>query len=133
MFTSLVFAQDSLSTLMNESQKTIIRLKEAEFWIDGAVIITNASEHDMQLYGVHKDSHMEIGSVSKSFTGILLAWLVKTNIHVHLTDPVSLYVFELQGSFAGTITLEQLATQKSGLPASFSLTLRGPVRANFFT
>ena len=81
----------------------------------------------MRLYGIDKNSHLEIGSVSKSFTGILLAWLVNTRRDVHLTDPVARHIPELEGSFAGSRTLEQLATQKSGLAATFPFIEKSPL------
>lgn len=60
-------------------------------------------------------SIFEIGSITKVFTGIILADLVRKKL-VNIDDPVSKYVPELQGYPAGSITLKQLATHTSGLP-----------------
>lgn len=60
-------------------------------------------------------SIFEIGSITKVFTGIVLADLVRKKL-VAPDDPVSKYVPELQGYPAGSITLKQLATHTSGMP-----------------
>jgi CubicO group peptidase (beta-lactamase class C family) len=63
--------------------------------------------------GVNGDTVFEIGSVTKIFTGMLLADMVEKK-EVALSDPISKY---LPASVkAPPITLEQLATHTSGLP-----------------
>ena len=65
-----------------------------------------------------RDSVYEIGSVSKAFTGILLADRVKAGV-VRLDDPVQKYLPEgvqLAKQGAQEITLRHLATHTSGLP-----------------
>ena len=57
----------------------------------------------------------EIGSISKVFTGIVLASLV-TQGEVKLTDPVSSILPQLKNYPAGKIKLVQLSTHMSGLP-----------------
>jgi D-alanyl-D-alanine-carboxypeptidase/D-alanyl-D-alanine-endopeptidase len=64
------------------------------------------------------DTVYEIGSVSKAFTGVLLAEMVQRGI-VKLDDPVQKYLpAEVKMPVAGgkPITLEHLATHTSGLP-----------------
>jgi D-alanyl-D-alanine-carboxypeptidase/D-alanyl-D-alanine-endopeptidase len=64
------------------------------------------------------DTVYEIGSVSKAFTGVLLADMVERGI-VKLDDPVQKYLPEgVKMPVAGgkPITLEHLATHTSGLP-----------------
>jgi len=58
----------------------------------------------------------EIGSITKLFTGLLLADAVDHGV-VRLRDTVDMYLPPLVGSAAGTVTLEELATHRSGLPA----------------
>jgi len=68
--------------------------------------------------GVDGDSVFEIGSVTKAFTGILLAEMVERG-EVSLDDPVAKFLPEsvVMPSRPGKpITLGSLATQSSGLP-----------------
>ena len=60
----------------------------------------------------------EIGSISKVFTGIVLAEMIRT-ARVEIDDPISKYLPPGKipdGSVVGKITLRQLATHSSGLP-----------------
>jgi D-alanyl-D-alanine-carboxypeptidase/D-alanyl-D-alanine-endopeptidase len=61
------------------------------------------------------DTRFEIGSITKALTGELLAALAAGGT-LRLDDPVSRHVSELDGTPAGRLTLEQLATHTSGLP-----------------
>jgi len=58
----------------------------------------------------------EIGSITKLFTGLLLADAVDHGV-VRLHDTVETYLPPLVGTPAGEATLEELATHTSGLPA----------------
>ncbi|HEX8508844.1 MAG TPA: serine hydrolase domain-containing protein [Propionibacteriaceae bacterium] len=58
----------------------------------------------------------ELGSVTKTMTGMLLADAVRRG-EMQLDAPVSDYLPELVGTPAGAATLDQLATHHSGLPA----------------
>ena len=58
----------------------------------------------------------ELGSITKTMTGMLLADAVRRGEMRH-DAPVSTYLPELVGTPAGTATLDQLATHHSGLPA----------------
>ena len=58
----------------------------------------------------------EIGSITKLFTGLMLADSVNRG-EVGLQDTLDMYLPTLTGSPAGGVTLEQLATHRSGLPA----------------
>lgn len=60
------------------------------------------------------DTIFEIGSITKSFTGILFAQLVLENA-VSTTDTVEKFAPELSGTFVGQIQLAELATHTSGL------------------
>ena len=62
-----------------------------------------------------QDTLFEIGSISKVFTGLLLAHLVLEN-KASLADPVSKFFPELKGLPTGPITLMELSTHTSGLP-----------------
>ncbi|MEZ4742826.1 MAG: serine hydrolase [Bdellovibrionota bacterium] len=63
----------------------------------------------------NENTIFEIGSISKVFTGILLADLVLDGT-VSLTDPISQYLPELESKPTGSITLVELSTHTSGLP-----------------
>lgn len=58
----------------------------------------------------------ELGSITKTFTGLLLADGVQRG-ELRLDAPVSTYLPELAGTPAGAATLTQLATHTSGLPS----------------
>ncbi len=57
----------------------------------------------------------EIGSISKVFTGILLAYL-SIDQQVNLNDSLSKFLPELEHVSTGSITLLELSTHTSGLP-----------------
>ena len=61
------------------------------------------------------DTPFELGSITKVFTGHLLADAVARG-EMRLDDPLSRHLPELAGSPAGGVTLQQLATHTSGLP-----------------
>ena len=69
----------------------------------------------------------ELGSITKTFTGLLLADAVERG-EMAVEDPLSKYLTELAGSPAGDVTLFELATHSSGLPA-LAPTGSGPVLA----
>jgi len=62
--------------------------------------------------GVDPDSVFQVGSVTKAFTGLLLADSVARG-EVELADPATNY---LPGASPGRVTLVELATHTSGLP-----------------
>lgn len=62
--------------------------------------------------GVDPDSVFQIGSVTKAFTGLLLADSVARG-EVEFSDPATDY---LLGASPGRVTLVELATHTSGLP-----------------
>ena len=57
----------------------------------------------------------ELGSITKTWTGMLLADAVKRG-EMKLDAPLATHLPELKGTPAGAATLEQLATHTSGLP-----------------
>lgn len=75
----------------------------------------------------------ELGSVTKTWTGMLLADAVKRG-EMTLDAPISTYLPELAGTPAGTVTPQQLATHTSGLPrlpqASVGGNLLGALRGS---
>lgn len=82
---------------------------------------------------IDADTIFEIGSISKTFTGILLAQMVERG-DVKLTDTVRMYApkdVTLPLGGAGDITLLQLATHTSGLPRlPMSMTMIGTMLAS---
>ena len=59
---------------------------------------------------------MEIGSITKTFTGHLLADAIARG-EVKASDPLSTHLPELAGTPAGEATLEEVASHRSGLPS----------------
>lgn len=70
----------------------------------------------------------EAGSITKTFTGMLLADAVERG-ELKLDDPVSTYLPELADTPAGQSTLRQLATHTSGLPSIPPMGLATTMRA----
>ena len=58
---------------------------------------------------------MEIGSITKTFTGQLLADAIARG-EVKASDPLSTHLPELAGTPAGEATLEEVASHRSGIP-----------------
>ncbi len=58
----------------------------------------------------------ELGSITKLFTGLMLADAVD-RAEVKLEDTLDMYLPALSGTLTGGVTLEELATHRSGLPA----------------
>jgi CubicO group peptidase (beta-lactamase class C family) len=69
----------------------------------------------------------ELGSITKTFTGLLLADAVQRG-EMAVEDPLSKHLTELAGSPAGNVTLFELATHSSGVPG-LAPTGSGPVLA----
>jgi len=65
---------------------------------------------------IDEHSRFELGSITKTFNGLLLADAVGRG-EVALSDPVAKYLPELAGTPAGSVTLEELASHQSGLPS----------------
>ena len=57
----------------------------------------------------------ELGSITKTFTGLLLADAVQRG-EMAVEDPLSTHLTELAGTPAGDVTLFELATHSAGLP-----------------
>lgn len=65
---------------------------------------------------VDENTRFEPGSIAKTFSGLLLADAVERG-EVTLTDPLERHLPELAGTPAGGVTLEELASHRSGLPS----------------
>jgi CubicO group peptidase (beta-lactamase class C family) len=63
--------------------------------------------------GATSDTPMEIGSITKAMTGLLIADAIHRG-EVTLSAQVSTYLPELQGSRAGTVTMQELVTHQAG-------------------
>lgn len=68
------------------------------------------------------DTPFELGSVTKTFTGLLLADAVDRG-EVRLEDGVGKHLPELAGTVTGEATLEDLATHRAGLPSIANMTM----------
>jgi serine-type D-Ala-D-Ala carboxypeptidase/endopeptidase len=96
---------------------------------NAAIIIALVDPNGTQFYGygkmsaanqttVNKNTIFDIGSITKTFTTLLLADMVKQGI-VNLTDPIEKYLpasVKVPQFNGHKITLEDLATHTSGLP-----------------
>jgi CubicO group peptidase (beta-lactamase class C family) len=85
---------------------------------DGSVRTLNAGSAGMGKGAVDAGTVFEIGSISKVFTGILLADMARRG-EVSLDDPVEMYLPEgvtVPTRNGAQITLLHLATHRSGLP-----------------
>lgn len=68
------------------------------------------------------DAVYELASISKVFTGILLARTVQERPEISLDSAVENHLPELRGSDVGAATLRELATHRSGLPLTLCTT-----------
>ena len=64
---------------------------------------------------IDQHTRFEFGSITKTFTGLLLADAVERG-EVRLDDPLEKHLPELAGKPAGGALLEELASHRSGLP-----------------
>ncbi len=67
-------------------------------------------------------SRFEVGSIAKTFDGLLLADAAQRG-EVLLEDPLASHLTETAGSEVGTVTLAELATHRGGLPMATRLDL----------
>ncbi len=85
--------------------------------------------------GATDTTPMEVGSVTKAMTGLVIADAVRRG-EVRMDVPVSQYLPELAGSAAGTVTLHELVTHTAGYADFGRSTLRrgawsAPLGRNF--
>jgi CubicO group peptidase (beta-lactamase class C family) len=119
-------AAPSLSAIQSQTDAVVSELTKAELWIGGVAAIQSGSNAKVSYYGTKstgdasapdQNSLFEIGSISKSFTGILAAEMILNHPGLSFDDPVSKFVPELLGTFAGSTTLRQLGVHTSGIPS----------------
>lgn len=79
-----------------------------------AVAVVDRAGFRTAFIGADEDTAFEIGSITKTFTGLLLAEAVERG-EVDLDDAVGEYL-DLGRSPAASATFEELATHRSGLP-----------------
>jgi CubicO group peptidase (beta-lactamase class C family) len=122
---SAQFASASVGDWKVLTSDAVSNLQAAQLWVGGAVGMINGAANDLTSYGSRSltdktvpkpQSKYEIGSLSKTFVGVLLAELVTENPKLSLDEPISKYVPAFSDHFVGTVTLRQLATHTSGLP-----------------
>jgi CubicO group peptidase (beta-lactamase class C family) len=87
--------------------------------------------------GADQNTRVEIGSLTKAMTGLVIADAVQRG-EIRLDAPVSTYLPQLQGSPAGTVTMRELVTHTAGYVAFGPATVtRGfwaaPLGHNFFS
>jgi hypothetical protein len=93
----------------------------------------------VRLAGIGADdtTPMEIGSMTKAMTGLVIADAVARG-EVRMAAAVATYLPELEGSPAGTATLQELVTHTAGYAEFGAATVRraawmAPLGRNFFT
>ncbi|MGR0218985.1 serine hydrolase domain-containing protein [Agromyces sp. ZXT2-6] len=79
-----------------------------------AVAVVEGDDVRVAFVGADDDTAFEIGSVTKTFTGLLLADAVERG-EVALDDPIGEYL-DLGDAAVASATLGELATHRSGLP-----------------
>jgi CubicO group peptidase (beta-lactamase class C family) len=86
-----------------------------------AISISTLSDTQKMVFGDFKSENdlTEIGSISKSFTGIATATLIVEG-KLDLELPISKYIPEFAGSYIGTVTVHQLATHAARLVDSYT-------------
>ena len=93
----------------------------------------------VRLAGIGADdtTPMEVGSMTKAMTGLVIADAVRRG-EIRMDAPVATYLPQLKGSPAGTATMHELVTHTSGYAEFGAATLRraawkAPLGQNFFT
>lgn len=93
----------------------------------------------VRLAGIGADdtTPMEVGSMTKAMTGLVIADAVHRG-EVRMDAPVATYLPQLEGSPAGTATLQELVTHTAGYAEFGTATVRraawmAPLGRNFFT
>ena len=93
----------------------------------------------VRLAGIGADgtTPMEVGSMTKAMTGLVIADAVHRG-EVRMDAPVATYLPQLDGSAAGAVTLQELATHTAGYAEFGAATVRraawmAPLGRNFFT
>ncbi|HEX4922637.1 MAG TPA: serine hydrolase domain-containing protein [Bdellovibrionales bacterium] len=101
----------------------ILRENDTQIWAYGERVAKSGEL-------VRGSSFFEIGSITKTFVGTLLALEVNRG-RIKLTDTVETLWPALKGTDAGRITLEQLATHTSGLqrdPSNLVFDVENPLK-----
>ncbi len=98
-----------------------------------------AAAQPVRLAGIGADdtTAMEVGSMTKAMTGLVIADAVSRG-EIRMDAPVATYLPQLKGSPAGTATMHELTTHTSGYAEFGAATLRrgawkAPLGQNFFT
>lgn len=93
----------------------------------------------VRLAGIGADdtTPMEVGSMTKAMTGLVIADAVRRG-EIRMDAPVATYLPQLKGSPAGAATMHELVTHTSGYAEFGAATLRraawkAPLGQNFFT
>jgi CubicO group peptidase (beta-lactamase class C family) len=87
--------------------------------------------------GADDTTPMEVGSMTKAMTGLVIADAVRRG-EIDMDAPVATYLPQLEGSPAGAATMHELVTHTSGYAEFGAATLRraawaAPLGQNFFT
>jgi CubicO group peptidase (beta-lactamase class C family) len=116
--------QDHLEKIKAGVDRVVQAQLDSEMLVGAAIGVILKGKEGVWFYGksnlatgavVDPTTEFEIGSLTKTLTGIELADLISQGA-IKLTDQVSRFFPELTNSDAGHITILQLATHTSGLP-----------------
>jgi len=107
---------DTPTPLVDSIKKACQRRVDGALLQGVAIASIEASDENLILCGDASSNHdvYELGSVSKSFTGIALAKFSVEN-RINLDHPIAEYIPELLGTDMGKVTPRQLATHTAGL------------------
>ena len=121
-----VGSQEPTLAMVDASESVIQILTAADLWVGGAVGVYANDVESQKTYGdtdpgvttaPSANAIYEIASLSKSFTGVLLALALEENKGLKVDDAIGKYLPEVaNNSYVAAITLRQLATHTSGLP-----------------
>lgn len=109
-------------TLEDKAQSS---LADLGLWVGGVVVNFDSDHFSMKTYGTSQpggtsapalDAAYEIGSVSKSFTGILLALALEEIPGLSVDEAIGQYLPEVNNSYVAGLTFKQLATHSAGFP-----------------
>lgn len=128
LFSSFVFA-DVPSNWQEQLDKSVQEKTKDRLFIDGAISVISSEGSISKTYGrTNSKTLFEIGSLTKTFTGILFAKLIVEK-KIEASDTVEKFIPELVGTHAGSIRLDELATHTSGLakiPENINVNSKNP-------
>ena len=97
--------------------------RDSKTWAIAEVDLDAAQPVRLATLGTSTTTRMEIGSITKALTGLVVADSIKRG-ELRLDAPVGTYLPQLRGSPSGTVTMRELVTHHSGYADFGAATLR---------